>query len=446
MIENRKILVLYISATCNLKCTYCYIDKSPALMQIDKILEESFSDNYYFNFAKEIFPDPKQLLEIQLWGGEPSIGLHRLYDLMPSFINYYPNLYKFMMSTNFTPENWFDEFYGFMKILGQFPNRKFTFLLQLSIDGPEYINDKNRGNGVTKRFFEQYNKLLKTIDKNLPKNVCLEIVFKPTLTSDIIAILQTKEQIIEYFQLFDNFIQQARRVKEANVVCYEPIPNTAVPSPHTKQDGINFANYCRLTKEIERENDKEHYFKIYKEITSFIPRHPYECKYKGSVGTCGSGRQVVGLLPDRRISACHNGFVELLEEYKKNCDLNKNWDKRTILNNLFTNNKDVHQMCMTIEEYEKYEKMVDCYYKPDCTFQILNLTTLIRVLARMGQIDEKYLNEEEAVAAANYLLLSTSYCIRDNIGVTGSMILQPMGLIKLLLNGAREYIEEDLSR
>ena len=66
MIENRKILVLYISATCNLKCTYCYIDKSPALIQIDKILEESFSDNYYFDFAKEIFPDPKQLLEIYI--------------------------------------------------------------------------------------------------------------------------------------------------------------------------------------------------------------------------------------------------------------------------------------------------------------------------------------------------------------------------------------------
>ena len=46
MIENyaprRRNLILYTTAICNLKCTYCYIDKNPALQKIDKILDESF--------------------------------------------------------------------------------------------------------------------------------------------------------------------------------------------------------------------------------------------------------------------------------------------------------------------------------------------------------------------------------------------------------------------
>ena len=31
----RSICVLYLTATCNLNCSYCYIDKSPVLQKID---------------------------------------------------------------------------------------------------------------------------------------------------------------------------------------------------------------------------------------------------------------------------------------------------------------------------------------------------------------------------------------------------------------------------
>ena len=102
--------------------------------------------------------------------------MHRFYNLLPSFVNHFYNLSDFMMSTNFTPDNWFDEFYGFTSILGRFQNRKFNFTLQLSIDGPEYINDENRGIGTTKKFLQSFNKLLETLDDKLPKNVNLKVI------------------------------------------------------------------------------------------------------------------------------------------------------------------------------------------------------------------------------------------------------------------------------
>ena len=55
-------IVLYINATCNLNCTYCYIDKSSILKQIDDILAKSFETDYYFDFTKEIFRDHPQKL------------------------------------------------------------------------------------------------------------------------------------------------------------------------------------------------------------------------------------------------------------------------------------------------------------------------------------------------------------------------------------------------
>ena len=127
IVPKRNVLIMYLTATCNLKCTYCYIDKSNALKNIDKILEDSFKDDYYFEFSKELFPKPEDLIRIEFWGGEPSYGLPRIYDLIPKFIEYYPNLNEFMMSTNFTTPSWFDDFYGFLKILSNYPKKHFHF-------------------------------------------------------------------------------------------------------------------------------------------------------------------------------------------------------------------------------------------------------------------------------------------------------------------------------
>ena len=49
------------------------------------------------------------------------MGLHRMYNILPKFIEYYPNLKTFAMSTNFTIPNWFEEFFGFLNILGKYP-------------------------------------------------------------------------------------------------------------------------------------------------------------------------------------------------------------------------------------------------------------------------------------------------------------------------------------
>ena len=77
LLKDRNSLVLYTTAICNLKCRYCYIDKNPALKTIDDLLDESFKGDYYFNYAKKVFPDKNQLTEVQIWGGEPSIRLDR---------------------------------------------------------------------------------------------------------------------------------------------------------------------------------------------------------------------------------------------------------------------------------------------------------------------------------------------------------------------------------
>lgn len=454
MKEHRNSMVLYTTAVCNLNCRYCFIDKNPALQQIDDLLDKSFKDeNYYFDFAKEMFERDK-LRTIQFWGGEPTLNLMRVCPTIRKCIEYFPNATEFLMSTNLVGHNFFEQYFGFLKMLGEYPNKQFNFSLQLSLDGPTWINDINRGKGVTEQFTKNYKILLEKLQSDLPSNVICAMHFKPTLDSSSIANLQTKDAIIEYFKFFETFYQTFEDInRNKNVSMAHVIPNTACPSPHTKEDGKLFANYCKLAYEIECENLKNPIFKFYKNgIRSFRPREPV-CNLpmslaRNCMGHCGSGRSVIGLLPNKMISCCHNGFVDLLADYKKHvlAGESTHMGDVTIEKALFTNQKNALIFAYGSKEFEDYEKKVEVFYCEKSPLKISNLASLIILLALTDQIDSKYANKEEAIRGAQFIYTATSYCVRDNIGTTGSLYLMPLGLIKLLLNGAREYIELEVQR
>ena len=97
----------------------------------------------------------------------------------------------------------------------------------------------------------------------------------------------------------------------------------------------------------------------------------------------------------------------------------------------------------TEEDFQQYEQIVECF-NPNSgqTFQLAQLVALIRYLAQQNLIESKYQDSKKALEAGRFIQNATSYCIRDNLGSTGSSIGYPMGLIKLLLNGAKEYCED----
>ena len=192
MVKDRSTVIFYPATVCNLNCRYCSIDKNPALIQIDKILEESFKGDYYINFTKEIFPDPNQLTRVETWGGEPTLGWHRMHNLMHQIIENYPNFYEFFSSSNMVQPHFLTELQGMLNIFKEYPERKFTFYLQMSLDGTEKITDENRGKGVTKKLREVFKNMVSILHQIIPENVKFECFFKPTLDIDNIKELQTK--------------------------------------------------------------------------------------------------------------------------------------------------------------------------------------------------------------------------------------------------------------
>lgn len=440
MEKDRNTLVLYTTAVCNLNCRYCYIDKNKALQHIDNILDESFQGDYYFNFIKDMFPRIGQLTGIETWGGEPFLRMDRIYYTLHRVIEHYPFFDTMYSSTNFSFPEWTDQFFGLMDQFGKYPERQFTYKLQLSMDGPEYINDYGRGEGTTKKCLSNYEKLLESVGNRLPPNVTLEIVFKPTLDLNSTKMLCSKEQIIGYYRYFESLIERVWALNFSNVKAWLPVPNTACPSPVTREDGKIFAKLCSLCRKIEKENNQKHNLKYYERITPFSGGvRQDDLTYRYSHHTCGTGFSTIGLLPNRMISACHNGFVDIISEYKELTTANKGTS--SIDFNTFITSQPV-RMTMTEEQFKEYERQMDCYACPGTSARLANIVSVINMLAYTGQIDKKYKNQEEALKAGIFIQGHTSYCVRDNYNTTGSITLFPLGLPKLLLNGAKEYIEE----
>lgn len=440
--KERSTAILYTCGVCNLQCRYCGIDKNPVLKTIDEALEKSFEGDYYINRLKEYF-GKGQLKSIETWGGEPFLHMDRIYPLINQVIEYFPYFNNMYSSTNFSYPQWIDQVFGLFDQFGKYPHRDFHYCLQLSCDGPEYINDAGRGQGVTKRCLENFNKLVEELKNNrLPENVYLTITLKGTLDNDSIRKLCDKQKLIEYFQFYENnFIDKIRSLNNDHIFMFTDIPNTAVPSPVTVEEGKIFAELCRLCREIEQENRNLKYFKYYEIITPFTSSICQNClTYRYNYHTCGTGNSMVGFLPDNMLSTCHEGFTEFVEEYKKLAATSSRDMTSTITFDRFLADRGT-KFCVDDEGYQEHERQMGLYNPEGTTARLATITNQILILAMAGQIEECYQDQSNALKAAIFIQSHTSYCIKDNYNKTGSISNVPIGTLKLLLNGAMKYIQ-----
>lgn len=442
--KERNTAIFYTCGVCNLHCRYCGIDKNPVLKTIDEALAKSFEGDYYINRLKQYFKKG-QLTTIETWGGEPFLHMDRIYPLVNQVIEYYPYFNSMYSSTNFSYPQWIDQVFGLFDQFGKYPHRDFYYCLQLSCDGPEYINDAGRGKGVTQKCLENFDKLVEQLKNDrLPHNVYLTITLKGTLDNDSIRKLCDKQKIIEYYQFFEeNFIDKIRRLDNEKITMGTNIPNTAVPSPVTVEEGKIFAELCRLCREIERENIDKHYFKYYEVITPFTSDICQNClTYQYNYHTCGTGNSMLGFLPDNMISTCHEGFTEFVEEYKKLAAESTRDQTSTITFDRFLADRGT-KFCVDDEGYAEHERQMSLYNPEGASARLATIANEILCLSLAGQIKECYSNPTNALKAAIFIQSHTSYCIKDNYNKTGSITNVPLGLLKLLLNGAMEYIQRD---
>lgn len=372
--------------------------------------------------------------------------MERVHHILRQVIEEYPYFDTMYSSTNFSYSTWIDKFFNLMDVFGEYPYRDFKFELQLSVDGPPEINDENRGEGTTKKCLENYNKLIKALKNDrLADNIELSICLKGTLGINNIHHLNNKKAIIDYFQWIENNYDKPffEAKLPDNVTFNTALPNTAVPSPATKEDGMIFANICKLCREIEKENYEKHYFKYRNIITFFSTCATSNAlTYNYPQNTCGSGYTMIGLLPDGMISTCHEGFTHFIEEYKKLASVSDRINNSSINFDKFLNEEKL-PFCVNEKGFEEHCRKMAFYNTNGAKARVGVIATEVMSLAMAGQIDERFLSSENALKGAIFIQNHTAYCIKDNYSQTGSFLTVPTGLLKLLLNGAMDYIQGD---
>lgn len=434
------VLTLFPSAVCNLNCTYCNISKNKALIEIDKELEDFFNDPDYIMTRVHKYFEPCALTTLETWGGEPFLHMDRIYKVLPRLVEDYPYLQNFFSSTNFSFPNWIEQFFGLMHQFKQWPDRQFNYKLQISCDGPTELNDLGRGKGTTLKCLENYARLVESLESRLPANVNLSIVPKPTLNLETVRLLNTKEKIIEYYQFFEDcFINLVNKLKFSNVQAYTNTPNIGVPCPATKEDGLYFAKFAKNCAEVSKHANK--YFKYY---TNVRPFSIYEKRmqnltfYQSGIG-CGMGYSNIGLLPQDKISVCNEGFVQTIKQYN---ELRSQEQENGTIEKKTRQSKNQHHLCYSDDEYEKFEEQMCNFCYTANTSVLVGLCNQITLLALSGQIDKQYIQQPNALHAAQ-VLAGEYFCLKDNYDITGSFSLIPVGLIRLLLNGALPYLENN---
>ena len=428
-------LAIYPTAMCQLDCHYCTLSKIPHMKDLDKDFIESYQEpGYYYRQLMELgWDNIKDIHRLEFWGGEPTLALHRTHQTVRDFIEALPKLDVLFFSTNFAHSNIPNEIEGLIDVLGEYPERNFTLMIQLSIDGPPDITDSARGDGVTERFMKNYYYMMdkKWFAHKYP-NVVVKTVYKPTL--DIVSVKKFLD--IDYMKYYYKWMEDelydpamsAHDGKYISSIC--SVPNIASPMEASKEDGIDFAKIEQNALMLSIHNP----FKYYNDVVMYSTTRPYQDRNK--VLYCGAGRSTVELLPRGKYCGCHRAFLTFCEEYKTDTnpyDIYKPIDQRGL----------VHDKQLFIYNSAKeYIDFCDRAVRPTTgSSAFLVSQGVIRYLASLGQIEEKYKDPDEAYKAANMIVEYSGQCIYDNYNVCATQMTNLFSLNRLFLNGAIDIIK-----
>lgn len=442
--STARTLTIFSYGMCNLNCVYCTIDKNKYLKVVDDELKKSFE-----NYEEEYIPrirkwfDKYSLENIETWGGEPLYDIERTFPLMKWLLKEYPNFNKFFSSTNFSYPHWSDKVINLINFFSENSNDIFNIDLQLSIDGPLKINDANRGKGTTDNCLKNIKLLVKKLKKNpVPNNINLTFFVKPTLSvTNIEEDLNSKEAIIDYFKYIEDNIYKP--LSTTNAELSFGIPNVASPSPVTVKTGKCFANICKWCRELEK--DAKKYFEFYTEICpysgllSIIEDNKIHFDLKSNISGCGTGTDNIMMLPHNYYVTCHGSYGDLVSEYRKIAYNSNQYENKQI--NLYEYMKNTQLPYLRNEEqYERFSIDQEHLCSLENTMKGAFSKAVINNLAKSGQIDKKYLNENEQYRALTYLSTLCNYCVYNNQAINNTIAVGTTEEYKLFLNGALDYI------
>lgn len=444
------------SAVCNMKCEYCYIPKTNEMSIMHSEIIEKIKSGEYINTLKNIYGE--DLEHLSFWGTEPTLILQYITPNIDEYINEFNNLQSFSFSTNFLSNtNTIIDFIIKLNKLSRKYNKRFKIDIQISLDGPEFITDKNRHKGATSKIIENFFHLVDTIEEIRNSDITVSCHFKPTLSIDNIKEFNSDfNKLLEYYKFFDSIYERYMEydiAKQEGFFDFTP-PSSGtlmVPGKYTVEDGKIFAEYQKNLMKLDKYISENNPFKYYKNSQNeYIYRLiriidlMEQTNSKSEMFSCSGGDSNYAIDNKDNIHICHRSFYLNDDRYINSVLSNdvSNWDvsifENSKINNVVknfivnvNNKKDVARFLYTMRGFHEFSE-----------FRENMIYLYIQTLSKFGQVSEVYKENDVLSMLLSVFLVHAFGCSIENLLNTTSINLFPISLVRLWGNGAFELLVE----
>lgn len=415
--ENVELLT---TGMCPLDCEYCYIPKTNKMKNLHEKIKSKLDE--------DIKSLPKDVKNMGIWGTEPALTTNKLIENKDYILNNFNDLETISMSTSMMIPQPLE------RLINEFSNWDGTIDLQTSLDGPEFITDRNRMKNASEKIPQNFLTLVNNID---PNNLNVDLSWKVTFQRKNLEMLDNEpvkiDDFINYFQSLNDKFDDVNNSRKVSLNKGSYSPTLAVPGKYTSEDGKTFS---RVVKKFHDRDENVSYDYRLGRLFDFRDRF-----HKRSMFSCSGGDTQFGYSHDK-YHICHRTFYYDHDEYIESVmetDID-NWDVSKFEKGYL----DMINDNFIIDENDEDEKNRFKYtlrgYHDYWKFQINYIEAMMIELAKANQANERYLEDRKfrrLFGLFNNVALS---CPMENLLNTGSIQLQPISLLRMFGNGAFEEL------
>lgn len=444
------------SSICNMRCSFCYLHKNSAYKEFDLCLKKAWQDGTYVKNLKKVFnklnANMNEVTEIGFWGGEPTLGLIDIIPNIKKILEYFPNIEKFFMSTNWTTD--ITPIIDLIQEIDLYATHPIQIGIQHSIDGPEgpiteaghpgkyavyWKNWKTFLNKLENLDLIHVNYIRGTINSNIAKDVFYDNI-------------KNYEDLVNYMNYMLNISDELKKLvvpinnkykEQGKNFCIDYIsgafPGIALPFNYTVEDGIEALRYNKIWEAIATTDLKD------RNLPKVFIRNPAQFTRAISLlqmqNQCSHFDNAITVQHDGTIVHCNgayiNNFLPYIEELKKE----QNQDE---LNFCAVTRRNIYNpLKMTDEEIDRMQTIIiHGYRNNNSTYNCLRLG-MCKELALSHQISEKFAYDIEYLQRYLKYLGTYNTCNRENERACGITFLGSPSQYRYYLNGLLQSVKEE---
>lgn len=324
--DTVRALTLFVSGSCNLNCSYCYIHKNPALKIIDKEIRDAWETGEYLKTVKKVFDKMHASLDkvgtISLWGGESTLHLKSVNSQLEDLYSLCPNINNIGFSSNFMCG--LDGTIEFVKKINEVAKVPQRIWLQQSIDGPDGILTERGHSGNWKTYKENYKKLAQFFNNTTLKNInTISINMKPTVDKDLYLDYFTKEDnLYNYIKYLDETYTELRQLFTNSKINFGiSLPKPSTPMSYSTEDAVKLkqimGNWLPTVRRYAASKSDSVFSGLLRHLFAFIPTYERNVPiYPSTPPGCFKNINEFAILPDGTLTDCTSNYMLGREDYE----------------------------------------------------------------------------------------------------------------------------------